>query len=66
MTQALLDLHGIAGKHNDPHLCDYIESDFLEDQVATINEFAAMVTKLKRVGGGLGEYTFDKDLSDSD
>lgn len=46
---------------SDPHLCDYIESEFLDEQVKSIKEYADYITNLKRVGPGLGEYVFDKE-----
>lgn len=39
---------------------DFIEENFLEEQVESIKQFAEYVTNLKRVGEGLGEYQFDK------
>jgi len=41
-------------------MMDFIESNFLEEQVEAIKEFSDFVTNLKRVGPGLGEYQFDK------
>ena len=46
---------------SDPHLADYIESEFLDEQVKSIKEYADYITNLKRVGPGLGEYIFDKE-----
>jgi len=63
VNQTLLNLHKIAGDKNDPQLCDFLESNFLEEQVHAIKELSEMVTKLKRVGSGLGEHIFDKELS---
>jgi len=45
----------------DPHLSDYIEAEFLDEQVKSIKEYADYITNLKRVGTGLGEYIFDKE-----
>ena len=60
----VLDLHASASKHNDAHLADYLESEFLSEQADAIKEYGDMITKLKRAGPeGLGEYLFDKDLS---
>jgi ferritin heavy chain len=59
--QALLELHAVASQHNDPHLADYLESEFLDEQVKSIKEYADYITNLKRVGTGLGEYIFDKE-----
>ncbi len=64
VNQSLLDLHALASTHNDAHLTDFLEGDFLDEQVDAIKEYGDMITKLKRAGPeGLGEYLFDKDLS---
>ncbi len=64
VNQSLLDLHALASKHSDAHLADYLEGEFLGEQVDAIKEYGDMITKLKRAGPeGLGEYLFDKDLS---
>jgi len=59
--QALLELHAFACKHNDPHLSNYLEDEFLDEQVKSIKEYADYITNLRRVGPGLGEYIFDKE-----
>ncbi len=46
---------------SDPHLSDYVEGEFLDEQVKSIKEYADYITNLKRVGTGLGEYIFDKE-----
>ncbi|XP_041352660.1 soma ferritin-like [Gigantopelta aegis] len=61
VNQALLDLHAVAAKHGDAQMCDYIENDFLEEQVNSIKEISDHITNLKRVGSGLGEYMYDKE-----
>jgi ferritin heavy chain len=60
--QALLELHASATKLADPHLTDYLEGEFIEEQVKSINEYVHYITNLRRVGPGIGEYIFDKDL----
>jgi len=65
VNQALLDLHKIADSHGDAQMCDFIENEFLSEQVDAIKELSDHVTNLKRVGPGMGEYLFDKEtLSD--
>ncbi|XP_020614068.1 soma ferritin-like isoform X2 [Orbicella faveolata] len=67
VNQTLLDLHKVADTNNDPQMMDFIEENFLEEQVESIKEFSDFVTNLKRVGPGLGEYQFDKlTLQDED
>uniref|UniRef100_A0A8C0HD67 Ferritin n=2 Tax=Chelonoidis abingdonii TaxID=106734 RepID=A0A8C0HD67_CHEAB len=63
LNQALLDLHKLAMEKNDPHLCDFLESEYLEDQVKAIKQLGDHITNLKRLGvpqNGMGEYLFDK------
>ena len=63
VNKALLDLHKLATEKADPHLCDFLESEFLDEQVEDIKKLGDYITNLKRVGvpqNGLGEYLFDK------
>jgi ferritin heavy chain len=60
--QALLELHASATKQADPHLTNYLEEEFIEEQVKSIYKYACYITNLRRVGAGLGEYIFDKHL----
>lgn len=62
VNQSLLDLHQVASTNNDAHLSDFIEGEFLDEQVESIKKLSEMITKLKRAGPGLGEFLFDKDL----
>lgn len=66
VNQSLLDVHKVATEANDPHLCDFLESEFLDEQVESIKNLGDLITRLKRAGPqGLGEYLFDKDLKSS-
>jgi ferritin heavy chain len=64
INDSLLNVHVIASKHSDPHLTNYIESEFLDEQVKAIKQLGCHITQLKRVGTGLGEYKYDKHLHD--
>ncbi|CAI9738883.1 soma ferritin-like [Octopus vulgaris] len=59
---SLLELHKIADSHNDAQMMDFIESEYLAEQVDDIKVLSDHITNLKRVGGGLGEYLFDRQL----
>jgi len=63
VNQSLLDVHGLAGKKNDPHLCDYLEGNFLDEQVKSIKELSDLITKMKRAGDGLGVHIIDKEMA---
>lgn len=43
-------------------MMDFIESEFLGEQVDDIKLLSDHITNLERVGKGLGEYIFDKNL----
>ncbi|XP_069056948.1 ferritin heavy chain B isoform X1 [Pleurodeles waltl] len=63
VNQALLDLHKLATDKVDPHLCDFLESEYLEEQVKAIKQLGDYIANLKRLGvpqNGMGEYLFDK------
>ncbi|KAJ7335786.1 hypothetical protein JRQ81_013727 [Phrynocephalus forsythii] len=63
VNQALLDLHKLAMEKRDPHLCDFLESEYLEKQVKAIKQLGNHLTNLKHLGlpeSGVGEYLFDK------
>jgi len=60
VNESLLKLHGIAGDKNDAHLCDFLEEEYLDEQVKSINEIGKLITNAKRCGDNLGEYQFDK------
>lgn len=63
VNQSLLNLHALATTHNDPHLTDFLEEEFLDEQVEDIKKVGDLITRLKRAGPeGLGEYIFDKDI----
>ncbi|NWU19082.1 FRI1 protein, partial [Dyaphorophyia castanea] len=70
VNQALLELHGLAAEKGDPHLCDFLESHYLDEQVKAIKGLGDHATNLRRLTGGatgpggtsagLGEYLFDR------
>ena len=63
VNQSLLNLHGVATSHSDAHLADFLEGEFLDEQVKASKKLGDLITKLKRAGpDGLGLYLFDKDL----
>ncbi|CAI2727176.1 unnamed protein product [Schistosoma spindalis] len=58
--QSLLELHNVAEQHNDPGLCEFIESECLEHKEQLIKIIADYLTQIQRVGKQLGEYLFDQ------
>ncbi|KAK2832861.1 hypothetical protein Q5P01_016750 [Channa striata] len=63
VNQALLDLHKLASQHQDPHLCDFLETHFLDEQVEMIKKLGDYITNLTKMDADknkLAEYLFDK------
>jgi len=61
VNQVLLDLHKLASSHGDAQLCDFLETEYLGEQVESIKQLSDYITQMKRCGPGLGEYMFDKE-----
>lgn len=66
VNQSLLDLHGVATKNEDPQMCDFLEGEYLKEQVEAQKELGDYITQLKRAGAGLGEWHFDRMLLEKD
>ncbi len=67
VNQSLLNLHRIAEEQDDPALQDFIECEYLAEQVEDIKRAADYITELKRCGGdGLGLYLFDRKFLDGE
>lgn len=64
VNQSLLDLHRLADSHDDGQLTDFIEGEYLKEQVDAIKDISDHITQLKRVGPGIGEFMYDKELRD--
>lgn len=59
-------MHFVAGDLKDANFCDFLETEFLQEQVDSMKEIGDHITNLKRVGEGLGVYMFDKQLQEHD
>lgn len=62
--QKLRQLHGVADKHNDVQMCDFLESELLAEQVEDVKQVSVYVSQLRRVGKGHGVFHFDKVFED--
>ncbi|XP_053409936.1 ferritin light chain-like [Nycticebus coucang] len=63
LNQVLLDLHALGFARTDPHLCDFLESHFLDEEVKLLKKMGDHLTNLHRLAGpqaGLGEYLFER------
>ncbi|ONI03809.1 hypothetical protein PRUPE_6G283700 [Prunus persica] len=61
-NEKLLNLHKVAEHNNDAQLTDFVETEFLAEQVEAIKKIADYVTQLRRVGKGHGVWHFDQTL----
>ena len=66
VNQSILDMHKAAAADGDAHLCDFLETYFLDEQVNAIKELSDWITKLKRTGPRLGFYLIDKEFEESE
>ena len=66
VNQSILDMHKAAAADGDVHLCDFLETYFLDEQVNAIKELSDWITKLKRTGPRLGFYLIDKEFEESE
>ena len=63
LEQAILDLHGLRSARADPHICDFLENHFLDEEMKLIKKMGDHLTNLRRLAGpqaGLGEYLFER------
>lgn len=61
-NEKLLNLHAVATRNNDPQLTDFLDSEFLSEQVEAIKKVSEYVAQLRRVGDGHGVWHFDQML----
>lgn len=51
INQHLLNLHKTATNEDDPQFCDYLESEYLKEQVDSISEISKIISVLERFNG---------------
>ncbi|KAG9445066.1 hypothetical protein H6P81_016406 [Aristolochia fimbriata] len=61
-NEKLLNLHSVADRAKDVQMTDFIESEFLTEQVDAIKQISEYVAQLRRVGKGHGVWHFDQML----
>ncbi|XP_027717013.1 ferritin heavy chain A-like [Vombatus ursinus] len=49
INQALLNLHNPAMEKSDPHLCDFLEREYLDEQVSIIKCLGDYITNLRKL-----------------
>jgi len=59
----LLQVHTVAEERNDPQFADFIESEYLGEQVEALNEISKHISQLKRIGeDGHGVWNFAQEF----
>merc|ERR1712131_520433 len=61
VTESLYAMHSCASDNNDAHLADFLEENFLDEQVEAIKKLSELITNAKRCGDGLGVFQFDHE-----
>ncbi|XWS65805.1 hypothetical protein CRYUN_Cryun05aG0145000 [Craigia yunnanensis] len=61
-NEKLLKLHSVAKRNHDVQLIDFVEGEFLAEQVEAIKKISEYVAQLRRVGKGHGVWHFDQML----
>ena len=61
--QSLLQLHGLGETHSDAGLTDFIEGEYLTEQIDGINELSNYVSQLRLIGNnGSGLWIFNNEF----
>lgn len=53
VNQPLLELHTVVPDKNNPHLCDFMETHYLNEEVKSIKDLRDHLTNLCKRGGSL-------------
>ncbi|KAK1264952.1 hypothetical protein QJS04_geneDACA010662 [Acorus gramineus] len=62
VNEKLLNLHAVAERCGDVQMMEFVESEFLGEQVEAIKKISEYVSQLRRVGKGHGTWHFDQTL----
>lgn len=61
--ESLLELHKLGELNNDPALTDFIEGEYLTEQIDAINELSVFISQLKIIGNSdTGLWLFNKEF----
>ena len=63
VNQSLINLHKVAEESNDGQFADFIEGEFLNEQVEAISDLSKKISQLEMIGDdGFGILSFVKNL----
>lgn len=61
VNKSLLRIESLAEEQNDAEFVMHLRTNFLKEQVSSIEDISKLITQLNRVGGDtLGLYLFDQ------
>merc|ERR1719334_1969144 len=60
--ESILAMHKNADEHGDAQLTDFLEGEYLKEQVEAQKEIGDLITKMKRAGETVGLHIIDKEL----
>jgi len=61
--RSLLQVHKVGSECDDAQFCDFIEGEYLEEQVESINELSKYISQLELIGdNGHGVWNFSQEL----
>merc|ERR1712025_904994 len=60
--ESILAMHKNADEHGDAQLTDFLEGEYLKEQVEAQKEIGDLITRMKRAGENLGLHLIDKEL----
>ena len=64
VNKSLLDLHKIGESENDPQFCDYIEGEFLNEQMEANSDLSKIITQIEMIGDdGHGIWEFVQKIN---
>ena len=63
--KSLLEVHKVAEECDDPQFADFIEGNYLEEQVEAMDMLQRNISQLKRIGNdGHGIWNFDQNFNE--
>lgn len=58
----ILNMHKLASKLNDPHFQNFLETNFIDEQVETQNKLADLMSQAQRSIGSFEQEVFNKEF----
>lgn len=60
--KSIRNLHAAASEEGETHFASFIEENFLGEQIAEEDKYVRIISTIQRMGKGLGEQLFDKEI----